>query len=132
MMWTFEVIEQSPGAYRCVGKRDSGNIVSLDAQEDEIYRVYEKAFEMEVHLGTLPSKALFAIVQGAKKAWHSEYNEEAFGSWLVDNQQGNESINYDGRDFYLMVNGVEKMPVWQGGFKEARDAKPELFQLLVR
>lgn len=132
MNWFFEINEISAGAYLCTGKRDTGNTVSTQCGEDEIFHIFKKAYELETEIGTLPSKALFAIVSGAKKDWASEYNDAAFGSWMVTSKGNNHKFVYDGKDFYLMIYGSSEKPLWQGYLKEKNDAQDSIFQFLIQ
>jgi hypothetical protein len=132
MKWSFEISETSNGAYRCVGTRCTDNVVSIHGGEDEIFRVYKEAYELEANLGTLPSQALYIIVSGAKKAWRSEYHDESFGSWMVEDQNEKNSYVYDGRDFHLMIYKAKENPVWQGFVKEQDNAEDPIFELLCQ
>jgi len=130
MKWSFEINETSNGAYHCLGTRSTGNMVSVHCGEDEIFRVFKEAYELEVKAGTLPGQALFFIVSGAKKTWRAEYNEEAFGSWMIEDQNEKNGYVYDGKDFYLMIYRAKEKPVWQGFVKEQDDAEDLIFELL--
>ena len=132
MKWFFDINEISNGAYKCTGKRDTGNVVSIQCGEDEIFRVFKEAYELETEIGTLPSKALFFVVSGAKQDWSSEYNDSAFGSWMVTCKDNKHNYVYDGKDFYLMIYGASEKPIWQGYFKEKNDAQDSIFQLLAQ
>ena len=132
MKWSFEISETSNGAYQCVGTRSTGNTVSIHCGEDEIFRVFKEAYELEAKLGTLPSQALFIIVSGAKKAWRSEYNEGAFGSWMVEDRNDKNSYVYYGKDFYLTIYKAKEKPVWQGFVQKQDDAEDPIFELLCQ
>lgn len=131
MNWKFEQEEISNGGYALRGIRSSGNEVSLQADESELYRIYEEAYHLEVSMGTLPSRALFAVVSGAKRTWLAEYNEEAFGSWSVTSQDGLGRYVYDGKDFILLYYSHEESPAWQCRIREQADATKQLFSSLT-
>lgn len=131
MNWKFEQKEISNGGYALKGIRSSGNEVSLQTDEAELYRIYEEAYNLEVSLGTLPSKALFIVVSGAKKSWLSEYNENAFGSWKVTCPHGAGRYVYDGKDFILLHYSKEGGPEWQCRIKEKTDVTKQVFSSLA-
>jgi len=131
MKWYFEITEISNGAYKCVARRNTGNVVSMQCAEDEIYRIFKQTYEMEVELGTLPGKALFFIVSGARKNWIAEYNENAFGSWVVESSNSRGNFVYDGRDLCLMIHDSDGNTVWQAYVKDKGDAKDSIFHFLV-
>jgi hypothetical protein len=110
MTWTFTLTETSNGAYSSKGVRDTGNVVSIQSGEDELYRVFLEAYEMEVSLGTLPNRALFLVISAAKKNWLAEYN---------------------GRDFLLTYHNESEQPEWQIYVKAKDEATIEIFSSLV-
>lgn len=112
MSWKFKIQESSNGTYTCEGTRSTGNLVSLTCGEDEIYRVYKDAYELERAIGTTAGRAAFLIVKGAKPAWAAEYSESAFGSWIVSGQNKNARIVFDGKDFILMAYAGTESPQW--------------------
>ena len=65
MIWSFEIKETSNGVYTCEGMRDTGNIVSIQCGENELHKIFKLAYDLEVELGTLPSRALFLVVSGS-------------------------------------------------------------------
>jgi len=132
MIWTFEILEISNGLYSCKGMRDTGNIVSFQCGELDIYRIFKRAYELEVDLGSLPSKALCLVVSGAKPNWKSQYHGEAFGSWIVISMNQRKRFVYDGKDFLLMIYESDANPIWQGLVKEKNDAADIIFQTLQR
>jgi hypothetical protein len=131
MTWTFTLTETSNGAYSSKGVRDTGNVVSMQSGEDELYRVFLEAYETEVSLGTLPSRALFLVISAAKKNWLTEYNDECFGSWFVNNPTSTERYVYDGRDFLLTYHNESEQPEWQIYLKAKDEATIEIFSSLV-
>ena len=131
MNWKFEQEEISNGGYALRGIRSSGNEVSLQANESELYRIYEEAYHLEVSMGTLPSKALFAVISGAKRIWLAEYKEQAFGSWVVTSQDGYARYVYDGKDFILLYYSHEEYPEWQCRVREQADATKQIFSSLT-
>lgn len=130
MTWTFEINETSNGVYSCKGIRDTGNVVFTQCREDELHKVFKHAYDLEVELGTLPSRALFLIVSGTKPQWASQYHDEAFGSWTVSNQNKSKKFVYDGKDFWLMIYESKNTPVWQGKIREKEDAEDSIFKLI--
>ncbi|WP_321369632.1 hypothetical protein [uncultured Desulfuromusa sp.] len=131
MKWIFKIGEISNGAYECIGKRDTGNIVSLTCGEDEVYRVYQQAYELELEMGTLPGEALFQIVSSAKHLWSTEYNDASFGSWLVEDRETNDRFIYDGKDFYFAAYLGRIDPVWEGAISDLDANAAKVFQLLI-
>lgn len=131
MSWEFEQKEITNGGYTLKGVRNSRHEVSLQAGEDELYRIYEEAFNLEAALGTQPSKALYKIISGAKVSWQNEYHDKDFGSWQVTNPNGNGRYVYDGKDFILHFYAEQESPKWQHQIKEVRDVPKQVFSSLV-
>ena len=131
MSWEFEQKEISNGAFTLKGVRNSRSEVSVQAGEDELYRIYEEAFNFEVSLGTLASKALYKVISGAKVSWQSEYHDKAFGSWQVSNPNGRGRYVYDGKDFILLFYSEQESPEWQYRIKEKVDVPKQVFSSLV-
>lgn len=131
MKWKFEKSETSNGAYKCIGKRDTGNIVSINCGEDDFFRLYEQSFHLETKIGASPSLALYLIIQGCLPNWRSSYNESAFGSWVIEDLTKEDSFVYDGKDSYLLIYDSEKEIVWQGQVKEIEDVDIKIFERLV-
>ena len=75
MSWKFDLAEKSPGQYLCVGLRDSGHTVKATFEENEFARIFKLAFELEVGLSTVPSRALFEVTKAAKPKWWSRYDD---------------------------------------------------------
>ena len=130
-MWTFEIKETSNGVYSCLGKRTTGNKVRISCGEDEIYRVYEGAYKLEIELGTFPTEALFNVVSSSRPYWEAKYEKEIFGSWYVRHSSGNARFIYDGRDFILTIYEKGEAPSWQGRFKPGEEFGYEFFKNLV-
>ena len=130
-MWPFEIKEVSNGAYACTGKRTTDNIVKITCGEDEIYRVFEEAFKLEVAFGTHPSKALFQVVSGSKPYWDAKYEEKVFGSWVVENSTNTNRYVFDGKDSFLMIYEGGEQPSWQSHFKTGEDVSREFLNKLV-
>ena len=78
--------------------------MKVQCVENEIGRILEFAFDLEVALGTTPSSALFQVTKGAKPAWVSRYDDHAFGSWFVQSSASKgQRVVYDGKEFWLEV-----------------------------
>lgn len=131
MNWKFEQDESASGGYTLKATRNTGNEVSLRVDEDNLFRIYEEAFYLEISLGTLPSKALFAVISSAKVLWLSKYNEAASGSWLVASPNGTARYVYDGKKFILIYYSYEATPKWQHRIKEKKDVNEQIFSSLV-
>lgn len=130
MTWTFEITETSNGSYACKGVRNTGNVVSLQCTESEFYKVFKLAYDLEVKLGTLPSKALFLVVSGSRPDWKSQYHDKVFGSWIVNAPNRNDRFVYDGKDFLLMIYGPGNRPMWQGRVREKEDGEDIIFKFV--
>jgi hypothetical protein len=132
MSWRFEFTEQSVDQYLCTGLRDSGHTVKAQSSENEIGRVFEFAFDLEIALGTTPSIALFQVTRGAKPAWVSRYDNQSFGSWFVESAESkSQRVVYDGKESCLEVYCGNEQPKWQGAFRNAKDLDNVVFQLLA-
>ena len=130
-MWSFDIEEVSNGAYFCKGTRATGNTVSLKCGEDEVYRVFEQAYFLEVELGTPPTEALYNVVSGSKPYWESKYESENHGSWTVQNPSSRNRYVYDGMDSYLAVYKSGESPEWQGRVEIENGVKSEFFRWLA-
>ncbi len=132
MSWKFEFTEQSLGQYLCTGLRDSEHAVKAQCGENETGRVFEFAFDLEIALGTTPSSALFQVTRDAKPKWLSRYDNQAFGSWVVESAASKgQRVVYDGKEFWLEVYCGNEKPKWQGAFRSAKDLDNVVFQLLA-
>ena len=99
-------------------------------RENELHKIFKLAYDLEVELGTLPSRALFLVVSGSMPNWKSQYHDEAFGSWTVVSPNQNNRFVYDGKDFFLMIYGPGSTPVWQCQVKEKEDGEDSVFKFI--
>jgi len=124
--WEFRVNEISPCHYRLYAERNSGNIISFDSKNIDLQRLYLEAFNLEVSLGTLPSRALYLIIASAKKKCFCEYSDEAFGSWQIYHQETGEKYIYDGKDFTLSYSKPINKISWNCYFRNKSDISNEI------
>ncbi len=120
--WSVSLIEKSAGAFQATATRETGNKVERSGGEEILATVLHDACEMEASLGTIRGDAVYAITRAAKPDWKSEYHERAFGSWSVYSPDGLTRIDYDGKDFFLMVQKGSRMTpavLWQGRISAA-------------
>ena len=71
-------------------------------------------------------------MSGAKLKWISEYNDAAFGSWIVASPEEHGRFVYDGKDFLLMVYGFDNKTIWQGHVQQRDDVQDSIFQFLAK
>lgn len=132
MSWKFNISEESTGQYRCQGMRDTGHTVKAICGESEIGRVFALAFDLELKLGTIPSRALFEVTKGAKPKWSSRYYDHAFGSWLVEAQaNNNDRVVYDGKECWLEIHGQGQEPAFQSPLGGAKELDRAFFDVLA-
>jgi hypothetical protein len=125
--------ERCAGAFRATATRDTGNTVERSGGEEILATVLHDAYELEVSLGSIPGTAAYAITRAAKPRWSSEYHERIFGSWSVHSPDGVTRIDYDGKDFYLMVQKGSRITpavLWQGRISAAEPLGMGYFQAI--
>jgi hypothetical protein len=113
--------------------RDTGNAVERSGGEEILATVLHDAYDLEVSLGTIPGTAAYAITRAALPRWSSEYHESIFGSWSVHSPDGLTRIDYDGKDFILMVEKGSTMTpavLWQGRISAAEPLGIGYFQAI--
>ena len=133
--WSVTLIEQSAGAFRATATRDTGNKVEHSGGEEVLSRVLHDAFQMEVSLGASPGAAVFIITQAAKPGWSSYYHEQHFGSWSIHSPDGSTRIDYDGKEFFLMIQkGPKESPalIWQGRIASVVPFRIDYFNAIQR
>ncbi len=89
------------------------------------------AYQMELSLGTIPGTAAFAVTRAAKPRWKSDYHERIFGSWSVHAPDGMTRTDYDGKDFFLMVqkgSRISPAVLWQGRISSSEPLGIEYFR----
>jgi hypothetical protein len=75
---------------------------------------------------------LFQVTRGAKPKWLSRYDNQAFGSWVVESAVSKgQRVVYDGKEYWLEVYCGNEKPNWQGAFRSATDLDNVVFQLLA-
>jgi hypothetical protein len=65
--------------------------------------------------------------------WSSEYHERIFGSWSVHSPDDSTRIDYDGKDFFLMVQKGSRITpavLWQGRISAAEPLGIGYFQII--
>jgi len=88
--------------------------VSLLGPELIFARVLQEAYDAEKSRGTFHGDAAYLITSSFLRAWPSVYYEKMMGCWTVGEKSGFPRIDYDGRDFYLMVSERPDAYSWQG------------------
>jgi hypothetical protein len=114
MIWNFDITEESAACYRAEAKRETGETVSLQGSESIFARILQEAYEAELRCGTFHGDAAYRITSSFLKSWPSVYHEKMMGCWTVGKSSGFPRIDYDGRDFYLMVSERANAYSWQG------------------
>jgi len=106
------------------------NIISTKCTENEIYKVFLEAFNLEASFGTNPTEAFFLIVSGSHPKHDSKYEPEICGSWVVESRESKQRYIYDGKDFNLMVLEGKEHPKWQSYFKTNENVDEVFFKKL--
>ncbi len=114
MRWHFDITEESAGRYRAEAKRETGESVSLEGSEAIFPRILREAYDAERKRGTFHGDAAYQITSSFLQSWPSVYHEKMMGCWTVGKPSGYPRIDYDGRDFYLMVSETSDAYSWQG------------------
>ena len=114
MRWKFGITEVSAGRYSASATRESGDSISLEGDERVFSRLLREAFEAEMKRGTFHGDAAYHITTSWLHSWPSVYHERMMGCWTVGDRSGYPRIDYDGRDFYLMVSERSDAYSWQG------------------
>jgi len=130
MQWSFHISEQSSGYYCVEAKRFSGESITAHGGEDAIPRILQDAYNAEMKLGTFHGHAAFHITSSFLPKWPSIYHERMFGCWTVGERDKLPSIDYDGRDFYLMVSETPDCYSWQGHIDRLAKGRSGYFEKL--
>ena len=122
--WSVFITETSPSAFRATATRGTGNTVERGGGEEILASVLHDAYKMEISLGTSRGEAAYTITRAARpgSAASREYHDRAFGSWSVCSPDQLTRIDYDGKDFLLMVqkgSGMTPAVLWQGRISAA-------------
>lgn len=131
--WSVSLSEMSAGAFRATATRGTGNTVDRSGGEEILATVLHDAYQMEVALGTTPGTAAYVITRAARPRWNSEYHDRIFGSWSVYSPDGVTRIDYDGKDFFLVVQKGSRMTpavLWQGRITSSETLGIEYFRTL--
>lgn len=72
IMWRFEIIHIVRGAYRCTAFRKTGQMLKQIYPLNEVFKIFQNAFEAEKSKGTEPVKAAYYVVTGALPIWDWE------------------------------------------------------------
>ena len=131
--WSISFHERSAGAFQGTATRDTGNKVDRSGGEEILASVLHDAYQMEVSLGTIRGDAAYAVTKAAKPGWKSEYHERAFGSWSICSPDGSTRIDYDGKDFFLMVQKGSRMTptvIWHGRISASEPLAIGYFQTI--
>ncbi len=120
-------------AFVTTATRDTGNKVERSGGEEILAVVLHGAYELELSLGTIPGAAAYAITKAALRPWICQYYEQYFGSWSVRSPDGSTRIDYDARDFFLLIQGGSKtspVVLWQGRFSAMQPLGIGYFQTI--
>jgi hypothetical protein len=115
--WNLDAQEVSAGHYIVCVKRSTGENIERDGIEDVISEALHEAFLLDRRKGVIPGRSVFLLSRATKRSWRWDYFEEIFGSWTGLSKVGAWRVDYDGKDFFLMVRTSDsenpKIP-WQG------------------
>jgi hypothetical protein len=115
--WTLDAQEVSAGHYIVCLKRSTGEKIERDGLEDVVSQALHEAFLLDRRKGVIPGDSAFVLTRATKKSWKWEYFEQVFGSWSGVSKIGAWRVDYDGKDFIVMVRTTDalspKIP-WQG------------------
>src|SRR6266850_3318295 len=131
--WSISFCERSAGAFQAIATRDTGNKVERSGGEEILASVLQDAYQMEGSFGTIRGDAAYAVTKAAKPSWKSEYHERVFGSWSICSPDGSTRIDYDGKDFFLMVQKGSRMApavLWQGRISASEPLGVGYFQTI--
>jgi hypothetical protein len=131
--WSVSLSERSAGAFHATATRDTGNKVERTGGKGVLTTVLHDAYEKEVSLGTIRGDAAYVITKAAKPGWNREHHESAFGSWSIHSPDRLTRIDYDGKDFFLMVQKGSKTDpavIWQGEISALTSLAIDYFETL--
>lgn len=131
MRWHFTMTEISAGHYHAEAFRSSGASLSIDGNEGILARILKDAYDAEMKSGTFHGDAAYHITSSFLCSWPSIYHEKMMGCWTVGNSSGFPRIDYDGRDFYLMVSERPDEYSWQGHIDRLAKGRSGYFDKLV-
>ena len=118
MRWIFTITEESACHFVAEAKRFSGETISAHGDERVIPRILHEAYQAELKIGTCHGDAAYHITASFLSRWPSVYHEKTFGCWTVGKDDCFPRIDYDGKDFYLMVSETTGAYSWQGNIDQ--------------
>lgn len=115
--WNLEARELSAGHFSVSLQRSTGEKIERDGLEDVISSALLDGFRLDRKLGVLPGDSAFLLTRAAKRSWRWQFFDQALGSWSGVSKVGAWRVDYDGKDFILMLRTADslnpKIP-WQG------------------
>jgi hypothetical protein len=131
MRWSFTVSEESASHFQATAKRITGDSISISGGDEIFARILKEAYDAEMKHGTFHGDAAYQITTSFLKSWPTVYFEKMFGCWTVGDRSGFPRIDYDGRDFYLMVSETPDAYSWQGNIDSLAKGRCGYFEKLV-
>lgn len=107
--WTIQIDEISNGVFKVTFKDSCGRLAEVTdgAIDKTIERAVGEAFDIERQTSKNWNLFLYDLAQLLLvecKITSKEYNDRAFGSWLIELNSGNRIV-YDGKDRLLIYQG---------------------------
>jgi len=112
-------------------QRESGESVSVEGDWSSLPRVIQDAYKIEKEKGTIPGEAAYIVTSSYLKNYERIYHDGMFGSWTVGTRGELPRIDYDGRDFYLMLSLDKDSYAWQGRIEDLSKGRCQYFERLV-
>lgn len=129
--WKFSILEISANCYSGKAVRITGENIAITGSLSIVSGLLQEAFKVEVGKGVMPGEAAFSITSSYLHGHNRVYHEDSFGSWTVGNLAGSPSIDYDGRDYYLMVCIEKDRYAWQGDVYDLAKGRCKYFDCVV-
>jgi hypothetical protein len=115
--WNLDARELSAGHFIASLHRSTGEKFEREGLESVISEVLHEAFRLDRKLGVIPGDAAFVLTRATKRSWQWEYYEKILGSWSGISKVKAWRVDYDGKEFILMVRTTDPMNPkisWQG------------------
>lgn len=131
MRWNIIVDEESAGVYLLNATSEDGMIISESGQERSVGKFLKDIYLHELSLGATPCRASYDVTRSYLFGWKAVFHERMFGCWTVGEDSNFPRVDYDGRDFYLMVSESADCYSWQGSVEMLAKGRSGYFEKIV-
>lgn len=101
--WSIQIKEASIGVYSMTAIFEDGMSVSITGTESDYKILLAKMHRISIDNDINPGLSAYWVTQAALSKEPAVFYSKMFGSWTVGKKDSFPRIDYDGRDFLLMI-----------------------------